>query len=139
MIMLLMAALLETSYAVPVPQDLAAYAQFQLEHARYRLESDGQARIQYRLPPELDGAAPQEFSLRSTDVVSDQTTTLSGANVTAQCEPLGYEQVRCVMKYEHLALHGDAAAFVAVAYQKPADQAAYGQPIGILIMDVERR
>ena len=85
------------TYEVPVPDELASWAQFSMQRVRLRQNND-HIELDYRLPQALTGEA-EHMKLKG-DWEGEVIVLRGGANV-AECEPTG-AALRCRVAYPGL-------------------------------------
>jgi hypothetical protein len=85
---------LNTSYSVPVPEELAAYANFPNQKVKHRVR-DGRAEFVYELPVELTGD-PVEVHARDVDG--------GGVHFVGELSEMTCSETECLVKYPGLAL-----------------------------------
>ncbi len=88
----------QATYVVPASGDLAEPATLMMDRARMVIRQ-GELRLDYRLPKELDGNTPQRFKLAGSNAGSELSLVSADGNVTAACERSDGE-LSCVMTYQ---------------------------------------
>lgn len=123
------------TYMVPAGDELEAPAVFAARKAEVEIQENGEARLVYRLPPELDGPEGQAFHLEG-DIVDGRGVLTDGEGAVATCVEAGRDSV-CTVKYESIVLdEAAAAAYVGTgpraAVAKAARATLERQPIGVV-------
>jgi hypothetical protein len=100
------------AYSVPVSDPaLVEYARLQMPHLHAVVEKDGNLKLNYKLPFELDGVEPRDFSIQGNIVLGGATTQLYGTGSNGQAalatctvsNPVNRQSdLRCQIEYPDL-------------------------------------
>lgn len=133
-------SMITVQYSLPVPPNLAQYAQFQLPAVENNPDSS-HVELSYPLPQELTGNAAQTIQLKG-EIVKGQPLVLEGDNASATCTITTYNAInQCQIVYRKLNLNSAAvASFISQQFTDPAEiqgrlQVANlfaSEPVGVL-------